>query len=361
MSTDLLKKLSQDYKNLVESSEFADISIQVGEESNKAYFYAHSLILRTRSSYFREVLSKLGDKIESGKVILFDKPNITPKLFEILFRYIYDGTVDLTNIEFSEIIFLLWGAHELNLKELCNYIENIIIEEENLVRKHISLINREGLSNFENLATLWRKIVVEDVNIFKSNEFTILQKEEFLHFYINRPNNITEIELWEKLLKWSTIRSGSLPSDVIQYTDNHFATLKKIIKPFIQYIDFKLIRKNDFHQKIHPFRKAFDPKFYIQLLEIYTFNENQESSTTNEPFDNLSNSSSLNISSILPNQSSKKSAILTTDVKLPISLEINFGTTAIKSTTVIASKPTTFTDIKPTDSTSSATLITSTI
>ncbi|KAF0535460.1 BTB-domain-containing protein [Gigaspora margarita] len=321
MSTGLLKKLSQDYKNLVESSEFADISIQVGDESNKAYFYAHSLILRTRSSYFREVLSKLGDKLESEKVILFDKPNITPKLFEILFRYIYDE----------------------------------------LVKKHISLINRKGLSNFKKLDALWKQFVIEDTDIFNSNDFTTLQKEEFLHFYINRPNNVTEIELWEKLLKWATIQSGSLPSDVSQYADNHFATLKKIIKPFIQYINFKSIRKDDFYQNVHPFNKAFDPKIYIKILEIYTFNINQESSITNKPFDNLSISpSSLNISSILPNQSSKKSAILTTDVKLPISLEINFGTSTIKSTTITASKPNTVTDIKPTDSTFASTSITST-
>ncbi|CAG8787230.1 16791_t:CDS:1, partial [Cetraspora pellucida] len=46
--------LSLDYKNLVESSKFADVSIQVGEKPNTEYFYAHSLILRTRSPYFQE-------------------------------------------------------------------------------------------------------------------------------------------------------------------------------------------------------------------------------------------------------------------------------------------------------------------
>ncbi|KAF0438932.1 BTB-domain-containing protein [Gigaspora margarita] len=189
MFTDLLKKLSQDYKNLVKNSEFTDISIQVGEEFNKAYFYAYSLILRTRSSYFWEVLSKLGDNIEPRK-----------------------------------------DAHELNLKELCNYIENIIIKEKTL--------------------------------------------------------------------------------------------------------------KHDFYQKIYPFYKAFDSKFYIQILEIYTFNNNQKSSTTNEPFDNLSNSPSA--FSILPNQAFKKSAIHTNDIKLPIS---DFGNTATKSSANIVSTATKVTDI----------------
>ncbi|CAG8765540.1 11328_t:CDS:2, partial [Gigaspora rosea] len=165
--------LSQDYTNLVENSKFADISIQVGKNS-KTYFHAHSLILRIRSAYFREVLSRFENILAFGpeKVILFDKPNTTPKLFEILLRYIYDSTVDLTNLEFSEIIFLLWGAHELCLKELCNYIKNIIIKNTDLVRKHFSLINREGLSNFTKLATLCKKFDENDVDDIKFNNMS---------------------------------------------------------------------------------------------------------------------------------------------------------------------------------------------
>ncbi|CAG8710825.1 22511_t:CDS:2, partial [Dentiscutata erythropus] len=113
-------------------------------------------------------------------------------------------TIDLTDIHFSNIISLLWGAYELQLNKLCNYIETLIVEEKDLVWKYISLINRKGLSNFTKLSELWRKIIVENVNIFKSDNFITLQKEEFHYFYINRLNNITKIRLWEKLLKWST-------------------------------------------------------------------------------------------------------------------------------------------------------------
>ncbi|KAF0536920.1 BTB-domain-containing protein [Gigaspora margarita] len=157
-----LKQLSQDYQSLLKSSEFYDILIQVGKKSkksNKVSFNAkaHSLILRTRSLYFREVLSKYGDKVPEK--VIFDNPNITPKLFEILLRYIYDGTIDLTELEFKEIIYLLWGAQVLCLKELCDYIENIIVvEQTDLIKKHISLINREGLSDFTKLAALVRTV-----------------------------------------------------------------------------------------------------------------------------------------------------------------------------------------------------------
>ncbi|CAG8603494.1 30492_t:CDS:2 [Gigaspora margarita] len=136
MSIDL-KKLSQDYQSLLEK-----------KKSNKVSFKAHSLILRTRSPYFQKVLEGKRPK----NAILFDKPNITPKLFKILLKYIYDGcTVDLTELEFKEIIYLLWGAQVLCLKELCDYIENIIVEQTDLIKEHISLINRKG---FTKLAAL---------------------------------------------------------------------------------------------------------------------------------------------------------------------------------------------------------------
>ncbi|CAG8457555.1 4427_t:CDS:2 [Gigaspora margarita] len=133
MSTDL-KKLSQYYQRLFESSEFYDISIQIGKKSNNEYFKAHSLILRIRSPYFRKVLSRYGDKGPKNVIL-----------------YIYDDAVDLTELEFKEIIYLLWGAQVLCLKELCDYIENIIVEQTDLIKEHISLINRKG---FTKLAAL---------------------------------------------------------------------------------------------------------------------------------------------------------------------------------------------------------------
>ncbi|CAG8477703.1 31053_t:CDS:2 [Gigaspora margarita] len=158
MSTNFFNMLSQDYKNLAENSDFSDIKIQVGKRpKNEVSFYAHSLILRACSPYFQEVLLMEDNNIDSGKVLLFDKPNITPEL------YIYDGTIDLTSVDFSDIVFLLWGAHEFRLSELCNYIEDEIIRQKDLVMKNISLIYKKGLLEFTKLTELCKYI-------FKSND-----------------------------------------------------------------------------------------------------------------------------------------------------------------------------------------------
>ncbi|CAG8597376.1 7870_t:CDS:2, partial [Dentiscutata heterogama] len=137
-----------------------------------------------------------------------------------------------------------------------------------------------------------KKIIVEDEDIFKSNDFITLEKEEFLYFYINHPNNITEID------------------------------------------------KKDFSQKVCPFYQAFD---YIQLLDTYTFDEFQSSNLANESFKNLSDSSF----SFLLNQFIK-STILTSNIKLPVSVGIKFESSKVKSIADTISKSTTTIEFKPT-------------
>ncbi|CAG8806716.1 31781_t:CDS:2 [Gigaspora margarita] len=141
MSIDL-KTLSQCYQSLLESSEFYDISIQIGKKSNKEYFKAHSLILRIRSPYFQKVLSRYGDKGPKNAIL-----------------YIYDDTVDLTKLEFKEKIYLLWGAQVLGLKELCDYIENHIVEQTDLIKEHISLIKKKGFTKLAALLTIQSNLI----------------------------------------------------------------------------------------------------------------------------------------------------------------------------------------------------------
>ncbi|RIB18251.1 hypothetical protein C2G38_2245900 [Gigaspora rosea] len=139
-----LNELSQNFKNLKNDPTFADIKIRVGNEE----FCAHSLILRTRSPYFQSELSKNCDQ---GKVILFDKPNITPELFKIFISYIYDGNIVLTGVKFSDIIFLLCGAqlNESNIVSTPALTSNtsafaitkqLKIQSNIIEQKHIELI-----------------------------------------------------------------------------------------------------------------------------------------------------------------------------------------------------------------------------
>ncbi len=62
-----------------------DVIIQIKENQKIKEFRAHSNILRVRSPYFKNLISV--DKIKNeNDVIIFNKPNITPDVFEIVLK-----------------------------------------------------------------------------------------------------------------------------------------------------------------------------------------------------------------------------------------------------------------------------------
>ena len=78
-----ISKLVNDFSNLLKESDHYDVEIKVGTDDVK-FFNAHSGILKTRSSYFKTALSNNWIKRSNDGIILFEKENISPKIFEVL-------------------------------------------------------------------------------------------------------------------------------------------------------------------------------------------------------------------------------------------------------------------------------------
>jgi hypothetical protein len=62
-----------------------DVKIIVGEEPNIKEFKAHSIILSSKSIYFRTALSSRWAKKKDG-IIIFNKPNVSPPVFKVLLK-----------------------------------------------------------------------------------------------------------------------------------------------------------------------------------------------------------------------------------------------------------------------------------
>src|SRR5437660_9346367 len=79
-----INKLLNDLTKSLNESNFYDVEIKVGVNEDVKTFKAHSTILEARSSYFKVVLSS--DQVERSDngIILFEKENISPKVFEVL-------------------------------------------------------------------------------------------------------------------------------------------------------------------------------------------------------------------------------------------------------------------------------------
>ncbi|CAI2185720.1 14854_t:CDS:2 [Funneliformis geosporum] len=84
MEGNFLSDLSCDLGRLLSSRDNYDVIIQAGEGQNMKEFYAHSLILGARSTYFKAALSKEWKEWTEKKngIIIFKKPNVSPDTFE---------------------------------------------------------------------------------------------------------------------------------------------------------------------------------------------------------------------------------------------------------------------------------------
>ena len=80
--------LSKDFSLILNDSDDFNVIIQVGENQDTKEFQAHSLILRARSSYFKSAFSARWIT-KKNDMIMFNKPNITPKVFDLILKYIY--------------------------------------------------------------------------------------------------------------------------------------------------------------------------------------------------------------------------------------------------------------------------------
>jgi hypothetical protein len=85
MAAELLLCLSRDLLKLFESSAFYDVYITIGEAPDIKTFKVHSAILVSRSPYFATALSNDWVKKENN-ITIFKKPNIAPKIFDILLK-----------------------------------------------------------------------------------------------------------------------------------------------------------------------------------------------------------------------------------------------------------------------------------
>src|SRR6266542_837966 len=78
-----VNKLVNDLTNVLSESNYYDVEIKIGNGDDVKIFKAHSLILKARSLYFRAALSYDWVKRSDDGIILFEKENFSPKIFEV--------------------------------------------------------------------------------------------------------------------------------------------------------------------------------------------------------------------------------------------------------------------------------------
>ncbi|RIB27577.1 hypothetical protein C2G38_2137768 [Gigaspora rosea] len=266
MSLDLFEELSQDFTQLLESGYDYNVVIQVGERPNIQLFKGHSAILYQRSLYFRQ---NLVNAIKKNNIIEIKLPHISPKIFNIIIKFIYDGKISLENFEVPVIFDLLVSASGLKITRLTEYIQFHLLDNNaswlrlNFPRVYkISFLDK----SFGPLQEFCNDIIVKQPSlIFHSDNFITLNENALISLLKRDDLQMEESEIWDKMILWGKARIQNLSSNPMKWTDENFKSLKIILHHCLPHIRYFQISGKNIIKKIKPYRKILEENVWDDI------------------------------------------------------------------------------------------------
>ncbi|CAB4407724.1 unnamed protein product [Rhizophagus irregularis] len=205
----LLRDLKNLYKNLEkDNNNDYNVIIKVDQKN----FKAHSVILKLRSEYFRNLINnELAKKmVKFSKKLTLEISNINSNVFASCLKYIYTGKFSLQ--EDDDVMFDLFiAADDLKL------IDMTIL---------LNLIKRDDIS-------------------------------------------LQEFEIWYCLVTWVHEQEPPIDRDLQKWDSSDTIKFKERIGDFVPYIRFFAITSEDYYICVRPYKDVLPEKLVEQLEEYY--------------------------------------------------------------------------------------------
>ncbi|RIA85600.1 hypothetical protein C1645_879196 [Glomus cerebriforme] len=294
----LLPKLSQNLLEILNDDEYYDITIEVGNDPYVKVFRAHMVILHYRSPYLKRMLST-NKKKNDGILVQIKLPNISPEIFQIILRYIYGGELSLEEYDTSDIIKILDVANELSLQELVTHLQSFLIKNKvNWIEENFDLVYQTSFKNdsFLELQKYCTNLISEEPDkIFKSPNFSSIPEKLLLSLIKNDNLQMSEIQIWERVIKWGLAQNPALPSELTNYSKDDFKTLKNTLQQCIPFIRFYNLTCKEFMDKVIPYKKILPKKLYDDLLNTFLKLLDPDIKPTNKSKPRITKETNLNV------------------------------------------------------------------
>ncbi|RGB40518.1 BTB/POZ domain-containing protein [Rhizophagus diaphanus] len=270
MDYELTQNLCNDISNLRKDTSNCDVKIRVGKEPNIKEFKAHSLILSSRSIYFKKAFSAQWARKEDG-FFISNQPNISPTVFEILINHIYSGTFSIENNE--SLVDVLIASDELELLEIYQQLEKHLLENESdwkFPKDFITLCQFRHDDHFSNLYQVAIDLVCRKPHlIFKSKEFLKMEEDHLIEILKRDDLKLEEIEIWDYLIKWGIKNTDSI-NNLSKWTSKDFTELEKTLHNCIPYIRFSQMPPNVFNIVSTQFKGILPKDLVDDVLQYFS-------------------------------------------------------------------------------------------
>ncbi|GES99067.1 BTB/POZ domain-containing protein [Rhizophagus clarus] len=260
-----------DFSNLLENPGDYDVKIIVGEGENIKEFRAHSLILSSRSTYFKKGLSAQWARKNDDGIIIFNKPNISPLVFEIIMKYIYTGLLHIENNNEIGIFDVAIAADELELLEAFQQLEEILTENKSAWRTK-DIIKVCQLDHFTNLYDFTIELVSNNPKmIFDTEEYLKMEETSLIKLLKCNELKLEEIKIWEYLIKWGIKNTNSILDDnITKWTSIDFINLEQTIHNCIPHIRFFQMSPNDYTKIRTQFKDILPNGLDEEVLQYFS-------------------------------------------------------------------------------------------
>src|SRR2546421_8340521 len=203
------------------------------------------------------------------------------------FRYIYGGRLSLEEYDTTDIIKILVAASELNLQELITYLQSFLVENKtNWMKLNFDLIYQTSFESdsFLELQKYCTDLISEEPDrIFKSLNFSSIPEKLLVSIIQNDKLQMSELQVWEHVLKWGLAQNSGLPSDPTSFSDDEFNALKNTLQQCIPFIRFYNLTSKEFLNKVFPYKKILPKDLYVDLLKDYLNHDGVPPSNKSKP------------------------------------------------------------------------------
>ncbi|RHZ60865.1 hypothetical protein Glove_350g171 [Diversispora epigaea] len=196
------------------------------------------------------------------KELTMENTNISIKMFNIIIKYIYGGTISLEKLENSVIFDLLIASDELKLDELVEYLQTyLIVNNASWLRLNFAKIYRTSykFKNSKIIQEFCNDIIVKHPNtIFESEYFHSISEDALISILKRDDLQLEEGKILEYVIQWGKAKNPTLPSDIKEWTNNNFLTLKETLKGCLPHIRYFSISGDDVIEKIYPYQQLLE-------------------------------------------------------------------------------------------------------
>src|SRR6266498_4248728 len=109
----------------------------------------------------------------------------------------------------------------------------------------------------------------EPEKIFNSVNFVSIPEKSLVSLIQNDNLPISDVQVWEHVLKWGIAQNSELPSDLSNYSKNDFNILKITLQQCIPFIRFYNLTSKEFSDKVLPYKKILSKELYKELLKYF--------------------------------------------------------------------------------------------